>query len=241
MLGALWTVYTLGRALAGRHVASAYGHASDVWRLERDLHLPDEAGWQRWALAHDHLIRAANVYYKYEHWVALGVVALWLLLFRVGHYPWFRRVLVLTTGLALVGHVGYPLTPPRMRPDLGFVDTGVELGQSVYGPDPGNHGLVNQYAAMPSMHVAWAVLFALAVIVAARTPWRWLALAYPAVTTSVVVVTGNHYWLDAIVGVLLLAVAIAVVTLVTRRPEPARGWSPVSRAGDHGGGPGGRG
>jgi type IV secretory pathway TrbD component len=61
------------------------------------------------------------------------------------------------------------------------------------------------------------------------------------VTTSVVVVTGNHYWLDAIVGVLLLAVAIAVVALVTRRPEPARGWSPVSRAGDHCGGPGGRG
>ena len=224
VLGALWLAYTLGRALAGRHVAGARGHASDVWRLERELRLPDEAGWQHWALGHPALVSAANVYYKYEHWVALGAVALWLLLFRVGRYPWFRRVLVLTTGLALVGHVAYPLTPPRMRPDLGFVDTGVVLGQSVYGPDPRNHGLVNQYAAMPSMHVAWAVLFAVTVILATRTAWRWLAVGYPAVTTSVVVITGNHYWLDGIVGVLLLCLAVAAVRLATRpatEPGPA--------------------
>jgi hypothetical protein len=220
VLGALWVAYTLGRALAGRHVAGARAHATDVWRLERDLHLPDEAGWQRWALAHPELVTAANVYYKYEHWVALGAVALWLLLLRVRHYPWFRRVLVLTTGLALVGHAAYPLMPPRMRPDLGFVDTGVLLGQSVYGPDPRNHGLINQYAAMPSMHVAWAVLFAVTVIVATRTPWRWLAAAYPAVTTSVVVVTANHYWLDGIVGVLVLDAAIAAVGLATRTRAP---------------------
>ena len=225
MLGALWATYTLGRAVAGRHVAGAREHATDVWRLERNAHLPNEANWQRWALGHPDLIRAANVYYKYEHWVALGVVTLWLLLFRVDRYPWFRRVLVLTTGLALVGHAAYPLMPPRMRPDLGFVDTGVVLGQSVYGPDPGNHGLVNQYAAMPSMHVAWAVLFAAAVILALRTPWRWLAVAYPAATTSVVVITANHYWLDGIVGVVLLAAAATAVALASRssrQPAAAR-------------------
>ena len=221
VLGGLWMAYTFGRALAGRHVAGAREHATDVWRLERQLHLPDEASWQRWALAHPDLIRAANVYYKYEHWVALGVVTLWLLLFRVERYPWFRRVLVLTTGLARVGHVAYPLMPPRMRPDLGFVDTGVVLGQSVYGPDPRNHGLVNQYAAMPSMHVAWAVLFAVAVILASRSRWRWLAVVYPAVTTSVVVITANHYWLDGVVGVLLLCAAATTIALASRRPAPS--------------------
>ena len=225
VLGALWLAYTLGRALAGRHVAGARGHASDVWRLERELRLPDEAGWQHWALGHPALVSAANVYYKYEHWVALGAVALWLLLFRVGRYPWFRRVLVLTTGLALVGHFAYPLMPPRMRPDLGFIDTGVVLGQSVYGPDPRNHGLVNQYAAMPSMHVAWAVLFAVTVIFATRTAWRWLVVVYPAVTTSVVVITGNHYWLDGIVGVLLLCLAVVTVRLAAR---PATGPGPAA-------------
>lgn len=243
VLGALWLAYTLGRALAGRHLAGARGHASDVWRLERELRLPDEAGWQRWALGHPALVSAANVYYKYEHWVALGAVALWLLLFRVGLYPWFRRVLVLTTGLALVGHFAYPLMPPRMRPDLGFVDTGVVLGQSVYGPDPRNHGLVNQYAAMPSMHVAWAVLFAVTVILAARTPWRWLAVGYPAVTISVVVITGNHYWLDGIVGVLLLCLAVVAVRLATRpATEPGPAAAVATGAGpDRGRGLAGRG
>jgi PAP2 superfamily len=214
LLGALWMVYTLGRALAGRHVGSAYGHASQVWGLERDLRLPDEARVQRWAVAHPTLIQLANHYYKYEHWVALAVVAGWLLVARPDRYPWFRRVLVLTTALALVGHVAYPLMPPRMRPDFGLVDTGVQFGQSVYGPDYANHGLVNQYAAMPSMHVGWAVLFAVTVIVVARSPWRWLAVVYPGVTTWVVVATGNHYWLDGIAGALALGLALLAVSRV---------------------------
>lgn len=178
-------VYTVGRALAGRHVAGAYGHASDVWRLERDLRLPDETAVQRWALEHSWLVRAANDYYKYEHRVALGAVVLWLLVARPDRYPWFRAVLVTTTALALAGHFAYPLMPPRMRADFGFVDTGVRYGQSVYGADRANHGLLNQYAAMPSMHVGWAALFALTVVVVARTRWRWLAVVYPTVTFAV--------------------------------------------------------
>jgi PAP2 superfamily len=220
VLGALWIAYTLGRALAGRHVGSAYGHATQVWRLERDLRLPDEARVQAWALDRTWLIQAANDYYKYEHWIALAIVTCWLLAFRPEHYPWFRRTLVLLTGLALVGHFAYPLMPPRMRPDFGLVDTGVRFGQSVYGADHANHGLLNQYAAMPSMHVGWATLFAVTVVVVARTPWRWLAVVYPAVTTWVVVATGNHYWLDGVVGVLLLALALGVVHRIDRQYAP---------------------
>jgi hypothetical protein len=221
LLGGLWMVYTVGRGLAGKHVGSAYGHATDVWRLERDLRLPNEASLQRWTLDHTWLIHAANAYYKYEHWLALGAVALWLLLARPERYPWFRAVIVLTTALALVGHFAYPLMPPRMRPDFGFVDTGLEFGNSVYGPDYANHGLVNQYAAMPSMHVGWAVCFALTVIVVARSRWRWLVAVYPAVTFSVVVVTGNHYWLDGIVGIALLALAVWAVRVMPGAPRAA--------------------
>lgn len=219
LLGSLWLVYTLGRALAGRHVGSAGDRATDVWRLERDLRLPDEARWQAWALDRSWLIQAANTYYKWEHWVALGAVTLWLLVARPERYPWFRAVLVTVTASALAGHFAYPLMPPRMRPDLGIVDTGVRYGRSVYGADPANSGLLNQYAAMPSMHVGWAALFALTVVVVARTRWRWLAGAYPLLTLYVVVVTGNHYWLDGIVGVLLLAVAVAAVRVL----RPGRG------------------
>jgi PAP2 superfamily len=216
LLGVLWMAYTLGRALAGRHVGSAYGHATQIWRLERDLRLPDEARVQLWALSHPDLVRLANDYYKFEHWVALGAVACWLLVSRPDRYLWFRRVLVLTTALALAGHFAYPLMPPRMRPDLGLVDTGVQFGQSVYGPNYANHGLVNQYAAMPSMHVGWAVLFAVTVVLVARTPWRWLMVLYPCLTTWVVVATGNHYWLDGVAGAVVLCLALFAVHRLTR-------------------------
>ncbi|RKS67983.1 PAP2 superfamily protein [Motilibacter peucedani] len=209
VLGGLWLVYSVGRGLAGRHTTGAPGHASDVWSLERRLHLPSEAALQRFALHSEDLVRVANVYYEFEHFVTLGLVSLYLLLVRPEKYDAFRRVLVATTALALVGHVVYPLMPPRMRPDFGIVDTGVRFGQSVYGADPHNHGLLNQYAAMPSMHVAWAFLFAGTVIWAARSRWRWLMLLDPVATTWVVVVTGNHYWVDGIVGVLCLLVAWA--------------------------------
>ena len=228
VLGSLWLLYTLGRGLAGRHVGSAYGNASDVWALERRLGWPDEAAVQAFALDRTWLIRAANDHYRYVHWIALVLVTGWLLVRRPEHYRRFRRVLVLTTALALVGHAAYPLMPPRMRPDFGVIDTGVRFGQSVYGPDPANTGLLNQYAAMPSMHVGWAVLVALTGIVVARTRWRWLAVLHPAVTTWVVVVTGNHYWLDGVVGAALLGAALTVSGRPTRAargaaaPAPAR-------------------
>jgi hypothetical protein len=212
VLGGLWLVYTLGRALAGRHTGSAGGHASDVRSLERFLHLPDEGRVQRGVLGWNWLVHAANDYYKYEHFVALVVVAAWLLLWRPERYLRFRQVLVLTSALGLVLHAAYPLTPPRLRPDFGVVDTGVRYGESVYGGDPHNHGLLNQYAAMPSLHVAWAVLFALTAVTVSRSRWRWLAVPYPAVTTYVVVITGNHYWLDGVVGIVLLGVALLVPT-----------------------------
>jgi membrane-associated phospholipid phosphatase len=212
VLGGLWLLYTLGRALAGRHTASARSHASQVWSLERDLHLPDEGRVQRVVLHWKWLVHAANDYYKFEHFLALVGVTVWLLLWRPSRYLRFRRVLVLTTAIGLVLHFSYPLAPPRLRPEFGVVDTGVRYGESVYGGNPENHGLLNQYAAMPSLHVAWAVLFALTVVVVARSRWRWLAVAYPAVTTYVVVVTGNHYWLDGIVGIAALCVAVLMST-----------------------------
>jgi membrane-associated phospholipid phosphatase len=129
-------------------------------------------------------------------------------------YRWFRNVLFLTTGLALVGHIAYPLSPPRLEPDFGMVDTGVEFGQTAYGARPGT-GFTNQFAAMPSMHVAWAALIAVAVIVCLRTAWRWLAPLYAVGILIVVVVTGNHYWLDGIVGLALLAISM----LVFRPPQ----------------------
>ncbi|WP_242909890.1 phosphatase PAP2 family protein [Actinomadura terrae] len=218
ILAALWMVYTLGRALAGRRIGRAFPNSDDVWHLERWLHIPSEASLQRWALHSESGIRAADLYYKYVHFTDFVIITIWLLLWHPDRFPWFRRVIVLITGLELVGHFVYPLAPPRMRPDLGMTDTAQVFGHAVYGGSYENHGLFNQYAAMPSMHVGWSFLFALAVVTIARTPWRWIIVAHPLLMTYTVVVTGNHYWLDGIIGLILLAIGLWVF----RRDSPWR-------------------
>jgi hypothetical protein len=107
-------------------------------------------------------------------------------------------------------HLLYPLAPPRMLPQHGFVDTGVRFGQSVYGPVAGSDGLANQFAAMPSLHFGWAlgVALALAAVTAGRLRLLWFV--HPAATFIVIVVTANHFWLDGLVAAVLVGVAIAV-------------------------------
>jgi outer membrane biosynthesis protein TonB len=135
---------------------------------------------------------------------------------RPDYYLWIRRSLVILTSAALLGHLAFPLAPPRMLPQLGFVDTGILYDMSVYGAH-GANSLANQYAAMPSLHVAWAALVAVGLIVSTNVWWRWFWLIHPVITLAVVVVTANHYWLDGIIGIILLAIALAVT--VRSRPS----------------------
>lgn len=220
---ALWFLYSAGRALAARHTGAAFQNSADVWRVERWLHLPSEAGLQDVFLQWPDLIRAANTYYASVHFPGTIACLVWLFVWRPHYYTWLRRVLVGLTAAALIGHFLYPLAPPRMMTWLGFVDTGKLYNQSVYDA-PGHDAVANQYAAMPSLHVAWAVLVALAVVLATRNRWRWIIVVHPVITVFVVVVTANHYWLDGIIGVTLLAVSLAVT------PQPAEvrlSWVPV--------------
>ena len=205
----LWMFYLLLRHLFEGSEHAARTHADQVWSLERTLGLPSEARFQGWVLPSDVAVRIINGIYQYVHFPVM-ICALALLYGRRRDvYRWFRNVLILTTGLALVGHIAYPLSPPRLEPGFGMVDTGTEFGQSSYAGKPGT-GFTNQLAAMPSMHVAWAALVAIAVILCLRTRWRWLAPLYSIGILVVVVVTGNHYWLDGIVGLALLVVSMLV-------------------------------
>ena len=84
------------------------------------------------------------------------------------------------------------------------------FGPSAYNPDS-TTGVANQYAAMPSLHIAWAVLVAITVVRVSRSRWRWLAILHPVITIFVVVATGNHYWLDGLVGLALLGLSAIIV------------------------------
>ena len=121
-----------------------------------------------------------------------------------------------------------PLAPPRMLPSLGFVDTMTVFGPSAYSGDAAT--VSNQFAAMPSLHVGWALLIAVVVIRTANSRWRWATIAHPVLTTLVVVVTANHYWIDAVVSALLLGLVDADHPAPGRHPAVAA-LGPAGRAG----------
>lgn len=215
LVALLFELYRLGRLVVRGQVGAAHEHAEQVHHLERVLHLPSEAALQ--ALVPEVLLRLANVYYVGVHFPAMVAFLVWGYACRPrAEYRWARNVLVALTGAALVVHVVYPLAPPRMFPQWGFTDTMATYGPDAYAGASGD--LANQFAAMPSLHVGWAALIAYVVW---RTGPRWLArlaLLHVVVTVAVVVVTANHYWLDGVVALLLLAGALR---LVGARPPSA--------------------
>ncbi|MCF2533382.1 phosphatase PAP2 family protein [Yinghuangia soli] len=222
LVAALFLVYKFGRNLAPGSDSTALHNAKEVLTLQKNLRLPDELAIQQWWIQSDWLVSAANRYYAYVHFPVTVAFLLWLWIRHRDHYKWIRNLLAIMTGIALVIHILVPLAPPRMMD--GFVDTGMIDGTSPYASEVGAK-IANQYAAMPSLHFGWAIVVAIGVMAVwcNRDPMRrvgskliWL---HPAITLLVIVVTANHYWLDAFVATLLLAVAMVVVPFPDRSPH----------------------
>jgi hypothetical protein len=177
-----------------------------LWHAEQLLHLPSETSVQSAFLPHPLIVQVFNLYYAGLHFPVLIACMIWLFFRHRAGYKRLRTTLVALTGSCLLVQL-IPVAPPRMLPVTRMVDTAIRYGQSVYGSHSGFEP--DQLSAMPSVHVGWAILVAIMVIGTAGSRWRWLALLYPAMTSLVVVVTANHFWLDGIVaGVLLGAVLI---------------------------------
>jgi PAP2 superfamily len=198
----LYAIWQLAGRLSVMQVHGALDRGRGVWHLEQALHLPSELTLQRAVLPHRWLVVGANAYYAFAHVPALIAMLVWLFVRHRDRYPEVRNVLAIGTGAALLVQL-VPLAPPRMLPGLGFVDTGVRYDQSVY--EPLGRGLAGQLSAMPSIHVGWAVLIAVVVLRVGRGPGRWVGPGHGVLTVLVVVVTANHWWLDGVVAVLLLA------------------------------------
>lgn len=225
LVAGFFTVYKAGRLLSTDRAGEAFRNAARIWDAERALHLPGEGAVQRLLLhGDDALVHTANTYYAGVHFPATALFLIWLYLRRPGHYLWTRRVLAALTGAALVLHLAFPLAPPRMLPAARLVDTGQVYGPTVYRAAPDADTLANQFAAMPSLHFGWALMLALGMIAATRSPWRALWLLHPLLTLLVIVGTANHYWLDAVVAAVLLGVALLLI------PRP-RASGPDSDAG----------
>jgi hypothetical protein len=217
LIAALFGVYKLGRTLSVDEVRQAIGNAWHVWSFERTLRLPSELTFQQEAMRWPSLVTVANIYYAGVHFPATFGFLAWLWWRDRDSYRWYRTVLAVMTAIALAIHIAYPLAPPRMMPSLGFVDTGRLFGPSVYS-NADTDAVTNQFAAMPSLHVGWAVVVAIGVVTVLKSPWRWLGFLHPAATLAVVVATANHYWIDGIVGILLILPGIL-----------AARWHPIAR------------
>jgi PAP2 superfamily len=211
--GLLFALYGLWMFAGSFTVMSPDGalpRARWLWHAERVLYLPSETSVQRLFLPHPLLIQAFNLYYDILHFPILGVCLVWLYVRHRGRYASIRTTVVLFTGASLLIQF-IPVAPPRMLPGTGLIDTAVKYGQSVYswhgGFDP------DELSAMPSVHVGWALIVAIAVITVSRSRWRWLAAGYPLLTLLVVAVTANHFWLDGIAAAVLVVAVLGVQRL----------------------------
>ena len=216
VLGAVFLLYELGRHAVRAREALAFDDAELLLALQKNLLLPRERTVQGWFLEHEGLLTAMNVFYVSVHFPATVAFLVYLWVRRPAVYGWARTALVSTTMVALLLHVTFPLAPPRMMP--GFVDTMAVHGPTAYGA--GTESVTNQFAAMPSLHAAWAIVVGAVLFTAVRRPWRWLFLLHPAVTCLVIVVTANHYWLDIAAAGLL--VWLSVLAQSVWRPLRAR-------------------
>ena len=204
MIAGLYSLWQLAGTLSVLGTRGAFARARWIERAERRLHLPSEAHLQRLTTARSSfLAQAANLYYATMHFGVLFVFLVWLFVRHRDRYRPVRRVLGLTTLVCLLIQL-IPVAPPRLLPAAGYVDTAAQYGESVY-----NAFGADELSAMPSVHVAWAVLIGWATVRIGRGAGRWLGPLHAIVTVLVVVITANHFWADGIVAVAVLIVCAA--------------------------------
>jgi hypothetical protein len=221
---AFYVVYSAirntGASTAGH--LHAFTNAKRVIRVERLVGLYHEETLQDWFLHARWFIRFWNVYYGSFHFIVTTAALVWCFRRMRDRYPLWRNTLAFTTGLALIGFAFFPLMPPRLLPtSYGFVDTLAKVG-GLWSFDSGTMKQIsNQYAAMPSLHFGWAlwsacVLWpATAGASAGRRVGRALLVAYPVLTLFAIVVTANHFWLDAAGGALVFGAGYLLASMAS--------------------------
>ncbi|GGP97874.1 inositol phosphorylceramide synthase [Streptomyces mutabilis] len=205
-----WT-YSLVRNAVPEQRGQALRNADWIWNVEQQLGIAVEESVNHAVNSVTWLVVGMNYYYATLHFVVTLGVLVWLYRSHPGRYAATRLVLFATTGVALVGYYLYPLAPPRLMNGGHFIDTVMvhETWGSMASGDLKN--MSNQYAAMPSMHIGWSVWCGLTIFALASVPWvRVLGLVYPVLTLVVIVATANHFWLDAVGGVLCLGFGYGV-------------------------------
>jgi membrane-associated phospholipid phosphatase len=223
----LYGLYETCRGLVAGHRSVASRHAHDIVALERPLHLFIERDIQQAAQAVPGLMGTLGFLYLTLHLSVTGGYLLWLHRRRPAAFPFVRTTLLVASGLALVGYFAFPTAPPRLA-GVGVVDTVSSAHVDL------NHGLIsslyNPFAAVPSMHVGYALIVGASLLRdAARRSLRIFGALYPALVVLVIVATGNHFLLDALAGAIVACIAAALAFRLTRSRARAAATAPSSR------------
>ena len=203
--------YFLTRGATESVYRVAADHADRLVGIERALGMDVEMWLQGLVLPHGWLVTLANWVYIYGHWPVIIGTAAWLAWRRPETYRWLRTAMLVSGAVGVVVFVGFPVAPPRLMPDLGIADTVTQHSSAYRVLQPPS--FVNQYAALPSLHVGWDLLVGLALFRATTSRVvRTLAVAAPVAMTLAVVVTGNHYVVDVLAGIAVAAFGALVAT-----------------------------
>ena len=223
-----YLLYRLVRGQVDGRATDAFENARHIIGAEQSMGLFVEPAVHRWAETQGWVADAASWMYVNSHFTVTTVSLAFLYLRHNARFYFVRNMFMIAMGIALVGYVAFPTAPPRLLPEWGFQDsvarfTGVDAQSSDV--------FVNPFAAVPSMHVAFALMLGLSMAGiarhrAARVLWR----CYPAVVTFVVIATANHWWFDAYLGAATAAVsALAAQALLARARPDAWAWNPSER------------
>jgi hypothetical protein len=220
ILVAVDVAYETVRGLADGERAVALAHGQQVIDLERSTGTFFEPALQALFLPAHWLIDLANQIYLNSQFSITLAFLIWLYLFRNESYYFVRNMFVVAMGLALVGYTLYPTAPPRMLPEHGFVDTIVDFSNVNHDSSLAKV-FINPYAAVPSMHCAFALMIGGSGV---RVSRHWFTKAFwalwPLLVIWVVIVTANHYWFDAALGAMVAATAAVVAHRLLARAGP---------------------
>jgi membrane-associated phospholipid phosphatase len=212
--------YETVRGLADGQRAIAFANGRWIIDFEQATHTFFEPGFQAFFLRFDWLTDFANQVYMNSQFAVVIAFFFWLYMFRNDSYYFVRNMFMVSMGLALIGYSLYPAAPPRLYPEFGFVDT-INDYSSVNHDSALAKAFINPYAAVPSMHCAFALMVGLS---AAKLSRHWytrtLWMMWPALVIWVVIVTGNHYWADAALGAAVAALSALVASRLLARARP---------------------
>ncbi|MHB9861508.1 phosphatase PAP2 family protein [Streptomyces sp. YIM S03343] len=226
----VYASYSAGRLLARGDVTSAVDHGLAILRIEKALHLNAEHPLNRLFTREAWLGVPADFWYASLHYLITPVVLVWLFRYRTTAYRAARTWLMTSTFMGLIGFSLLPTCPPRLLDaGYGFVDTMAQY--SSYGwwggqasAPRGLGGMTNQYAAMPSLHVGWALWCGVMLWRHGGTRLMKAAgVVYPLLTAIVVMGTANHYLLDAVAGVAVMGAGFLLAPSVMRAADAVRG------------------